>query len=252
MESSTSGIRLQKLIADRGLASRRAAEKLIEEGRVSVNGEIVGRQGCRVDPERDRVMVDGRPLTPLADQARKTILLYKPTGYLSSMRDPAGRPLVSDLYRGLRERIYPIGRLDYNTSGLLLCSNDGALAHQLMHPRYKIEKEYVATVPGFFPDTGLAALLGGLRLADGPARALRAEILDRNQRGSRIRLVLGEGRNRQVRRMFESLAYPVRELSRTGYAFLTLAGLESGQWRRLQAAEINQLKALAAGGGREL
>lgn len=245
---SSSGVRLQKLIAERGLASRREAERLISEGRVSVNGKPVNRQGLRVDPEHDQVIVDGRTLPPETAVRQLTILLHKPTGCLTSLKDPAGRRLVSDYFPAIKERIYPIGRLDFNTSGLLLCTNDGELANRLMHPRYKIEKEYLVTVKGFFRDDDLARLHKGLQLEDGPTKAIRASLDERSREVSRLRLVIGEGRNRQVRRMMQALSYRVEALARTGYAFLSLQGVKQGKWRRLSEAEVDRLNALASGG----
>jgi len=241
---SRGGVRLQKFIADCGLASRRRAEAMIAAGRVRVNGETVSRQGVRIDPERDRVEVDGSRLR-VASKPKTTILLHKPLGYLCSMDDPRKRPLVKDLYRELPGRLFPVGRLDYNTSGLLLCTDDGELANLLMHPRYKFEKEYLVTVNGRFGPAELAALCRGVELADGPARPLSASMVSSSARRSRLKLVIGEGRNRQVRRMLEALGFKVVELQRTRYAFLTLKGVPRGKWRKLESGEIDRLRRMA-------
>ena len=235
-------IRLQKYIADCGVTSRRRAEIMISKGRVSLNGDIVTRQGIKIDPLVDQVMIDGKRLTLNPSLAKKTLLLYKPIGYVTTMDDPQNRPLVKDLYSGLKERIFPIGRLDINTSGLLLCTNDGALANLLMHPRYKFEKEYQITVAGSFGKSDLAALRSGVELEDGPARPLKTEIKHSHSRQSVLSMVICEGRNRQVRRMMTALGFSVIALIRTRLAFLTLDGVEKGSWRWLETEEIECLR----------
>ncbi len=243
-------VRLQKFIADCGVASRRRAEKMIAEGRVAVNGERVAKQGVKVDPGRDTVILDGRRLRP-ATARKTTILLHKPAGVICTLSDPRGRPLVSELYADLGLRLFPVGRLDFNTTGLLLCTNDGELANLLMHPRYKIEKEYRVAVAGSFPRDGIARLRAGVALDDGPARALRAELLEAGSRRSRLKLVIAEGRNRQVRRMLAALGCRVLALERVRYAFLTLNGVKRGGWRRLQESETERLRRLAERGYEE-
>jgi len=215
---------------------------MISEGRVTVNGKVVDQQGVKVDPLRDQVMIDGKKLTMDHDAPKKTLLLYKPIGYVTTMDDPQNRPLVKDLYRDLRERLFPVGRLDINTSGLLLCTNDGELANLLMHPRYKFEKEYQITVAGSFSKSDLVALRHGVELEDGPAQPLKAEIRHTNSRQSELSMVIREGRNRQVRRMMKALSFSVISLRRTRMAFLTLAKVEKGSWRWLQTAETDRLR----------
>ncbi len=246
-EVPTETVRLHKFIADCGLASRRRAETMIAEGRVAVNGLPVTRQGIKIDPTRDRVTVDGR-LLKASPESRITILLHKPTGFLCSMDDPEGRPLVKDLHQEIKARLFPVGRLDFNTSGLLLCTNDGTLANLLMHPRYKLEKEYLVTVAGRFDDLHLDALRNGVELDDGPARPLRVEIMEKDSRRSRIKLVIAEGRNRQVRRMLEALDFRVLTLMRSRLAFLHLKGVKRKQWRYLEPWEIKRLYQLAGEG----
>ena len=242
MDQKIEPIRLQKYIADCGVTSRRRAEIMISEGRVIVNGRVVDRQGVKIDPQVDQVMVDGKKLILDRDAPKKTLLLYKPIGYVTTMDDPQNRPLVKDLYADLKDRLFPVGRLDINTSGLLLCTNDGELANQLMHPRYKFEKEYQITVAGSFGKSDLATLRGGVELEDGPAQPLKAEIKHSHSRQSELLMVISEGRNRQVRRMMTALGFPVISLRRTRLAFLTLAKVEKGAWRWLQESEIDRLR----------
>ncbi len=238
-------IRLQKYIADCGVTSRRRAEVMIAQGRVSVNGKFVVEQGVKVDPESDQVVVDGRQLKFNAGADKITLLLHKPIGYVSTMSDPQNRPLVKDLYKDFKERLFPVGRLDINTSGLLLCTNDGALANQLMHPRYKFEKEYQIIVNGKFTDKDLALLRQGVELEDGFAKPLQADLLHSENRRSLLTMVIAEGRNRQVRRMLRALDFQVSALARIRLAFLTLDGVKKGAWRRLQVAELKRLQTLA-------
>ncbi|MCD6293273.1 MAG: rRNA pseudouridine synthase [Deltaproteobacteria bacterium] len=239
-------MRLQKFIADCGVTSRRRAEIMISEGRVKVNNNIVTRQGVKVNPLVDQIMVDGKKLVLDSTTPKKTLLLYKPIGYVTTMDDPQKRRLVKDLYADLNERLFPIGRLDINTSGLLLCSNDGELANQLMHPRYKFEKEYHITVAGFFGKNDLVLLRSGVELEDGPAQPLRAEIKQSHSRQSVLTMVIREGRNRQVRRMIAAVGFTVTALKRTRLAFLTLDGVQKGSWRWLQKAEVDRLRQMAS------
>ncbi len=241
-------IRLQKYIADCGVTSRRRAETMISQGRVIVNGEVVVRQGLKIDPSTDQVMIDGKKLTLDYRVPKKTLLLHKPIGYVTTMDDPQNRPLVKDLYADLKERLFPVGRLDINTSGLLLCTNDGGLANHLMHPRYKFEKEYQITVAGYFDKSDLEVLRGGVELEDGPSQPFRAEIKHSHSRQSELLMVIREGRNRQVRRMMMALGFSVVALRRTRLAFLTLAGVQKGSWRWLQAAEVKRLRKMTEGG----
>ncbi len=236
---------MQKYIADCGLTSRRRAEALIARGLVAVNGKIVSEPGVKVDPEVDQVAVEGKRLEFNPATAKITLLLHKPVGYVSTMSDPQNRPLVKDLYKNFKERLFPVGRLDINTSGLLLCTNDGALANQLMHPRYKFEKEYRITVNGKFAEKDLKLLRQGVELEDGFAKPLRAELIRSEKRRSLLTLVIAEGRNRQVRRMLRALDFQVAALARIRLAFLTLDGVKKGAWRRLRAAELERLRMLA-------
>lgn len=215
---------------------------MITEGRVLVNGDVVARQGVKVDPLADEVVVDGKKLFLDSTVPRKTLLLHKPLGYVTTMDDPQNRRLVKDLYAELNERLFPIGRLDINTSGLLLCTNDGELANQLMHPRYKFEKEYLITISGLFGKNDLELLRRGVELEDGPAQPLKAEIRHSHHRQSDLSMVIREGRNRQVRRMMTALGFSVIALRRIRLAFLTLDGVKKGSWRWLQGAEVDRLQ----------
>ncbi len=227
-------VRLNRFLARAGVASRRAADELITAGRVRVNG-AVGELAMVVDP-RDVVEVDGRRVRP---QPFAHILLHKPAGLVTTASDPQGRPTVVDAVP--REpRVVPVGRLDIATTGALLLTNDGALAHRLSHPRYGIEKTYVARVEGAPGDDVIRRLAAGVELDDGPTAPARVRRLG----GSRVELVLHEGRNRQVRRMCEAVGHPVVRLHRSGYAGLDLEGLAPGAWRALAGAEIAGLRRL--------
>ena len=230
-------MRLNAYLARAGVASRRKADELIKAGRVRVNGEP-GQLNTFVQ-STDRVEVDGEVV---AKQQLAHLLLYKPAGVVTTARDPQGRRTVVDLVP--REpRVVPVGRLDADTTGALLLTNDGELAHRLAHPSYGVEKTYVVDVEGEPSDEAIARLARGVELEDGvtaPARALR---LGRR----RVELTIHEGRNRQVRRMLEAVGHPVTRLHRSVYAGLTLDGLEPGAWRELEPSEIERLRATRAG-----
>ena len=245
MTDESGGIRLQKIISQAGLASRRAAEKLIAEGRVSVNGETVHEMGTKADPGRDDIRVDGRRVK--AAERPRYILLYKPTGYVTTRSDPQRRPTVVDLLGGVREYVYPVGRLDYDTEGLLLLTNDGELAARLTHPRHGVERTYEARVAGMPDEAAVERLRRGIPL-DG-RRTLPAEVSVLNKRrGDRdgiLSITIREGRNRQVRRMFEAVGHPVKKLARVGIGPLSDRGLKPGTWRELTAQELRVLRQTA-------
>jgi pseudouridine synthase len=224
-------VRLNAYLARAGIASRRKADELIKAGRVRVNGEP-GQLNTFVE-RRDRVEVDGKPV---AAQKLAYVLLHKPSGTVTTASDPQGRPTVVDLV-DLPERVVPVGRLDVETTGALLLTNDGPLAHRLAHPRYGVEKVYVADVEGRPGEGELRALAEGVELEDG----MTAPATVRCLAPSRIELTLHEGRNRQVRRMLEAVGHPVRRLHRSTYAGLTLEGLEPGAWRELEPSEVQRL-----------
>lgn len=231
-------MRLQKVLAAAGVASRRAAEGLIAAGRVAVNGEVVRGQGRRVDPRRDRIEVDGRRVA--ADPTYDYWILNKPDGIVTTARDPRGRPTVVDLVPS-EHRLYPVGRLDMETTGLVLLTNHGELAHRMAHPRYGIERVYVARVAGVPGDADLAVLTRGIRLEDGPARALAVRVVRRAARHSQVEITMGEGRKREVRRLLDAIGYPVEQLARVGFGPLRLGRLAQGETRRLRAEEVGAL-----------
>jgi 23S rRNA pseudouridine2605 synthase len=237
-----SGIRLQKIMAQAGIASRRAAERLIAEGRVTVNGETVREMGTKANPTRDDIRVDGRRIK--SAERLRYILLYKPAGFVTTRSDPERRPTVIDLLRGVKEYVYPVGRLDYDTEGLLLLTNDGDLAARLTHPRHGVERTYEARVAGIPDAEALERLRRGIPL-DG-RRTLPADVSLLNRRGGAgdgvLSITIREGRNRQVRRMLEAVAHPVKKLIRVGIGPLSDRGLKPGMWRELTRFELEKLK----------
>ncbi|HEX6330090.1 MAG TPA: pseudouridine synthase [Actinomycetota bacterium] len=229
--------RLQRALARAGFGSRRACEELIAAGRVEVNGRVA-TLGDRVDPARDEVRVDGRRAS--VDPGLRYLALHKPPGVTTTMRDPhADRDLRTFLPSG--PRVFPVGRLDRDTEGLLLLTNDGELANRLAHPRYGIEKEYLAEVEGAPTRAQIGRLLRGVVLEDGPARALRARSVARSAARGAVRLVLAEGRKREVRRMLEAVGMPVRRLIRTRIGPIRLGRLPPGQVRELTAEEVRAM-----------
>jgi 23S rRNA pseudouridine2605 synthase len=231
-------VRLAKYLAHSGVASRRAAEKLITGGRVSVGGHVV-RDPARDVDESSAVAVDGAPIAP---EPRELYALHKPVGVVSTARDPGGNPTVVELVPSER-RLYPVGRLDQDSSGLILLTNDGELANLLTHPRYGVPKTYRVTVtPSPVPDDALTRLRDGLELDDGPTAPADVRRLGRET----LEITLREGRNRQVRRMIEAVGHRVAALERTAFGPLRLAGLEPGESRRLTEDEMEALRRIAA------
>ncbi len=228
-------MRLNAYLARTGVASRRGADELIKTGRVRVNG-VRGELNTFVK-EGDVVDLDGRLLVP---QQLAYILLHKPAGVVTTARDPQGRPTVVGLVRH-ESRVVPVGRLDADTTGALLLTNDGELAHRLAHPRYEVEKVYEAEVDGEPSDEALAALAKGVELDDGPTAPASVRRLG----PSRIQLAIHEGRKHQVKRMLEEVGHPVRQLHRSRYAGLTVQGLRPGEWRELGVEEVAALRKLA-------
>lgn len=232
-------MRLQKYLAHMGVASRRHAEDLIRSGRVKVNGQVVTVMGFKIEPGRDEVTVDGRPVN---EPERKVyVLLYKPSGYVTTVKDPQGRPTVLDLLRDVPGRIYPVGRLDYATEGLLLLTNDGDLTLRLTHPRYRIPKTYLALVEGVPGDKTVARLRRGVELEDGPTSPAEVEIRRIKDGRALLKLTLREGRKREVRRMLAAVGHPVKWLKRIKFAFLTLGDLKPGEYRYLAPHEVARL-----------
>jgi 23S rRNA pseudouridine2605 synthase len=229
-------MRLNAFLARAGVASRRRADELIKAGRVTVNGEP-GQLNSEVG-SHDRVAVDGSEVAP---ERLRYVLLHKPAGVLTTALDPRGRPTVVELVPG-EPRVVPVGRLDADTTGALLLTNDGPLAHRLAHPRYGVEKAYVAEVKGDPGEDALQRLRDGVDLDDGPTAPARA----RRAGPARVELVLHEGRKHQVKRMLAAVGHPVTHLHRNAYAGLTLEGIEPGAWRELEPAEVESLREASA------
>lgn len=235
--------RLQKVIAQAGIASRRHAEDMILQGRVQVNGAVIRTLGTKVTP-LDRILVDGLPLQ-LQRNKYDYYLLHKPTGYITSVTDPQGRKTVMDLMKTIPQRVYPVGRLDYDTSGLLLLTNDGELAHRLMHPSYGVEKTYRVEVREKIPEQALGWLEKGVELEDGKTAPARVREVSPKGQGSlpSYEITIHEGRNRQVRRMFKAIGFPLVTLKRIRFGPLQLDGhLTHGKFRSLSPQEVQQLR----------
>ena len=234
--------RLQKAIAQAGVASRRKAEKMISAGQVKVNGHTVTELGTKVD-DKDSIEVDG---VPIERESLHTYLLYKPRGVISTTSDDKGRKTVTDFFEELPYRLYPIGRLDYDTSGLLLMTNDGELANKLMHPRHEVPKVYSAKIKGILKPEEIYALKHGVRIDGRKTAPAKVNIVktDRKKNTQIVQLTIHEGHYHQVKKMFQAVGHLVDKLSREKYAFLTLNSLTSGQYRELTHQEVAQLKKL--------
>lgn len=233
--------RLQKVLAQAGVASRRNCEEIIKDGRVRVNGVIVTELGTKVDPNTDEIEVDGKPIRR---ENHIYILFYKPTGVITSLHDPQGRKVVTDFLQGVQERVYPVGRLDYDTSGLLLLTNDGEFANKIAHPSYEMDKVYRAWVRGIPTPEQVKRLATGIELDDGMTAPGEARILEVDQAKKRahLELTIHEGRNRQVRRMCEAIGHPVISLERIRLGTLTLEGLKKGAYRFLTRQEVEHIQ----------
>lgn len=231
--------RLQKIISAAGVTSRRASEELILAGRVTVNGVVVTELGSKADPAADTVAVDGKPL--MIASKKLYILLYKPVGYMTTMDDPEGRPLVTDLLKEVGERVYPVGRLDYNTEGLLLLTNDGEWANHLMHPRHEVEKEYHVRVRGKVHRSQLDQLAGGVDIDERKTASATVRMIKEGDQNDWFSITIHEGRNRQVRRMCEAVSLSVVRLRRVRYGTLVMGDLKPGDFRLLTDAEVRSL-----------
>jgi len=238
--------RLARYLARSGVASRRRAEGLIATGRVAVNGVVVTTPAFNVDPERDRVTVDGKPVGP---EPRVYLVLNKPPGYVSTVSDPHGRPTVLDLVPRIG-RLYPVGRLDADSEGLLLLTNDGELTVLLTHPRYHVPKTYRVWVAGVPDRSALTRLARGVELEDGPTAPARVRMVRAGRGGAVLEFTLYEGRKRQVRRMCAAVGHPVRRLVRVGLGPLSLGDLPPGRWRELTSGEVAALRRAALRGRR--
>jgi pseudouridine synthase len=236
-------VRLQKILSAAGVASRRAAERLIDEGRVSVNGITVVELGTKADPEVDDIRVDGRRIK--GPQRHRYLLLNKPRGYVTTRSDPERRPTVLDLLKGVREYVYPVGRLDFDSEGLLILTNDGELAALLTHPRHKVEREYEAQVLGVPDAHDLDRLSRGIVIEGRRTHPARVELRPERRPGeatSVVRITVHEGRTRQVRKMCDAIGHPVRTLKRVRIGPLTDRHLKSGAFRELTLEEVGRLK----------
>lgn len=238
--------RLQKFMARHGIASRRACENIIARGRVRVNGKTVIEPGTTVDPGRDKVEVDGRALGTAEEHVY--LMINKPRGYISSVSDPRGRKKVTDLLEDVRERVVPVGRLDYDSEGLLLMTNDGELTHMLTHPSHRVPKTYrvrVSGVPGLREMDMLAA---GIILDDGKTAPAQVSFIEEREGNALLEVTIKEGRNRQIRRMFEKVGHEVLRLKRVKIGDITLGELRPGKYRHLRETEVRRLKKMAAVG----
>lgn len=227
-------------MASAGLTSRRKADEWIKAGRVKVNGHVVNELGARAVWGVDRIEVDCEGIPK--PSPRLYLLLNKPFGYICTLQDPQGRPLVTDLLRDIPQRVYPVGRLDFDTLGLLLLTNDGEWAHRMMHPRYQVPRTYKVTVAGEITDEAVRLLKKGVQLEDGPSGRSRPTVISRNPRQSILRITITQGKSRQVRRMLDTVGYDTVHLIRTGFGNLTLGDLKVGEYRHIETEEVVSLK----------
>lgn len=235
-------IRLQKYLSQAGVASRRASEDIILQGRVKVNGKIINKLGTKVDPNKDQIEVDGK--TCQIKTRSIYIIMNKPTGILTTVKDPLRRPTVIDLLEGVDARVFPVGRLDKETEGLLLLTNDGEVTYRLTHPKYEIVKTYLAQVKGVIGNEEIKVLEKGVVLEDGFTAPAQVKILNNFNNSTIIEMKIHEGRKRQIRRMCSAIGHPVMHLKRTRIGSLSLKGLKSGEWRFLNPKEIKYIKNL--------
>ncbi len=235
-------LRLAKYLSQAGVASRRRAEELILTGRIKLNGSVVKDVATFINPGQDQISCDD---CLVSVPGSVYIMLNKPAGYLSTVHDPHGRPTVVDLVSDLHIRVHPVGRLDYDTEGLLLLTNDGEFTNLIIHPRYKIEKRYETEVKGYVSDNSINLLCQGIELEDGITAPAAVKLRERNPAHSILEIAIHEGRKRQVKRMCAAVGNPVIKLTRTGLGSLTLEGLPKGHFRHLTPEEVIRLKSLA-------
>jgi 23S rRNA pseudouridine2605 synthase len=231
--------RLQKIIAKAGVCSRRKAEELIVNGLVAVDGVVIRELGQRYDPSAHLITVEGKPLA--APEQKQYLLLNKPKGYVTTLHDPQGRPTVVSLLQGIEARVFPVGRLDQDTEGALLLTNDGEFAQRILHPRYEIKRTYLATVAGHPKREKLEQLEKGILLAGRKTWPAALEVVAREKQSTRIEIVIHEGRKRQVRRMFEAIGHRVLELKRIAYGGLKLGTIPSGSYKKLSADDLKRI-----------
>ncbi len=228
--------RLQKILAKAGIASRRNAEELIRQGKVTVDGTVITEMGCRVDPDRQVVAFEGRPLR--REEEKIYLLLNKPRGYVTTLHDPQGRPIVSALLTGITSRVFPVGRLDFDTEGALILTNDGDFAERILHPRFEIERTYQATVRGLPTPEKIRELEEGVELEGKKTWPAKVHIIAEEPTTSTLEITIHEGRKRQVRKMFEAIGHRVLALKRIAYGGLRLGALPTGKYRRLTPADL--------------
>lgn len=228
--------RLQKILAKAGIASRRNAEELIRQGKVTVDGKVVTEMGCRVDPEKQVVAFEGRPLRQ--EEEKIYLLLNKPRGYVTTLHDPQGRPIVTSLLTGITSRVFPVGRLDFDTEGALIMTNDGDFAERILHPRFEIERTYQAEVRGLPTPEKIRLLEEGLELEGKKTWPAKVSIISREPATTTLEITIHEGRKRQVRMMFQAIGHRVLALKRIAYGGLRLGGLPAGKYRRLTPADL--------------
>jgi 23S rRNA pseudouridine2605 synthase len=236
--------RLQKVISHAGIVSRREAERLITEGRVAVNGCIVTQLGTKVEPTRDKINVDGRLVKSFPGKVY--VLMNKPAGYVSTLKDPQERPVVTDLLDRINTRVFPVGRLDYDAEGVLLLTNDGELAHRLQHPRYGISRTYEVKVKDVPANSELSSLRKGVRLEDGITLPAKAKFLKKTTINCWLKITLYEGKNRQVKRMCAAIGHPVLKIKRVSLGPLSLGDVSRGKYRHLTQDEVKELYALVS------
>lgn len=232
-------MRLQKYLAQSGVASRRKAEEMIRQGRVTVDGEVITGMGVTIGLESQKVCVDGVPVSLVED--RITLLLNKPKGYVTTLSDPQGRPIVTSLLHGVQARVFPVGRLDLDTEGALILTNDGNLAERIQHPRFEVKKTYEAVVRGCPTAPDLERLRQGILLDGKKTSPASVAIITRTNKTARVRVIIHEGRKRQVKKMFLTIGNPVLELKRTAYGRLFLQKLPVGKYRILSAQDIKKI-----------
>lgn len=231
--------RLQKILAQAGVCSRRAAEELIRQGRVRVDGAPVTEMGVKVDPSRQQITVNGKPLP--GSEKKITLLLNKPMGYVTTMSDPQGRPIVSSLVKAIDQRLFPVGRLDLDTEGALLMTNDGELAQKLLHPKFEINKTYQVTIRGQITPQTIQALEQGIDLDGRQTWPAQLTVQTKAEGSTTLHIVIHEGRKRQVRRMFMAVGHPVIHLKRLAYGKLQLGTLALGTYRLLSQNDLDRL-----------
>ena len=239
--------RLQKYLAEAGIASRRKSEEWIASGRVKVNGVVVTALGTKIDPQKDQVLFDDQPVV-ISGEKKIYLMLHKPEGYVTTAKEQFGRPAVLDLVRDVKQRIFPVGRLDYDTSGLLLLTNDGELTYRLTHPKYDVDKTYIAKLYGVPDDMDLQKFRRGVMVDGRNTRPAKIRILEieKDRRFCTAEIILHEGKNRQVRKMGDAIKHPVAQLKRVATGTLTLGDLPKGAYRPLTEKEVQYLKQLSA------